>query len=58
MTDMPYFMENDEWYEFNKNKMRYVLTDKAPKKARDSYEVFYKSVYGGKNQKEMQVKNK
>lgn len=37
MIDMPYFMENEEWYEFNFDKRIFVLTDKAPKKAQESY---------------------
>ena len=42
MLDMPYFMENDEWYYFDGDLKKYVLTDKAPEKAKESYEEFYK----------------
>lgn len=47
MTDMPYFMTNDEWFRFDLKKRKYVLTDKAPQKAIDSYKEFYSEVYGG-----------
>lgn len=41
MLDMPYFMENEEWYEFDFEKRIFVLTEKAQKKAKESYEKFY-----------------
>lgn len=41
LSKRPYFMENEEWYYHDKKKNRYVLTDKAPEKARKSYEDFY-----------------
>lgn len=44
MLDMPYFMENKEWYKFDFEKRMYVLTDKAPKKAKESYEEYYKQL--------------
>lgn len=44
MLDMPYFMENDEWYYFDGTNKMFVLTDKAPQKARKSYEEFYAAV--------------
>jgi hypothetical protein len=47
MLDMPYFMTNDEWYYFDYQKRKYVLTDKAPEKAKDSYKEFYKEVEYG-----------
>lgn len=37
MLDMPYFMTNEEWYTYDYKKKKYVLTDKAPKEARESY---------------------
>lgn len=37
----PYFMENKEWYYFDEEKFCYKLTDKAPKKAIESYKEFY-----------------
>lgn len=40
MLDMPYFMENEEWYYFNGE--RFVLTDKAPERAKESLKEFYK----------------
>ena len=44
---MPYFMTNDEWYYFDYQKRKYVLTDKAPEMAKDSYKQFYKEVEHG-----------
>ena len=44
MLDMPYFMENDEWYYFDGNLKKYVLTDKAPEKAKESYEEFNRAL--------------
>lgn len=41
MLDMPYFMENEEWYYFDAKLKKYVLTDKATKKAKESYKQFY-----------------
>lgn len=40
MQEMPYFMENEEWYFFADGKFQ--LTEKAPEKARESIEAFYK----------------
>lgn len=51
MFDMPYFMENNEWYTYDVNAQRYVLTDEATDKARESYEEYYKALedtFGGK----------
>ena len=44
MMDRPYFMENKEWYEFDFDKRKFVLTNKAPEKAKESYEEFYKEL--------------
>ena len=41
ILDEPHFMKNDEWYYFDEEKRRYMLTDKAPQKAVISYEEFY-----------------
>ena len=40
----PYFMENEEWYTFDEINFKYVLTDKAPQEAVDSYNEFYKGI--------------
>ena len=40
MLDMPYFMENKDWYEFDAVAGKYVLTDEAPERARKSYEEY------------------
>ena len=43
--EKPYFLENKEWYTVNESGGRgYVLTDKAPQKAIDSYNKFYKEL--------------
>lgn len=42
MQDMPYFMENEEWFYYDYEKRKFVLTQFAPEKARKSYEEFYK----------------
>ena len=47
MVDMPYFMTKEKWYYFDYVKKKYVLTNEAPKKAKDSYDAFYAQVYGG-----------
>lgn len=41
LQSKPYFMENEEWYYHDKKKNKYFLTDKAPKKAVESYNEFY-----------------
>lgn len=40
----PYFMENEEWYEYDNEKGKYILTEKAPQEAVDSYNDFYSKV--------------
>lgn len=46
MVDMPYFMENKEWFYFDYKKKRHVLTDKAPIKAKESYKEYYTALGG------------
>lgn len=41
ITNKPYFMENKEWFYFDEKEFCYKLTDKAPKKAIESYKEFY-----------------
>lgn len=43
MQDMPYFMNDEKWYFFDFSKQVFMLTEEAPKKAKESYELFYKS---------------
>lgn len=38
---MPYFFINKKWYYYDEKEEKYKLTDKAPKKAVESYEEFY-----------------
>ena len=42
MRDMPYFMTDKNWYKFDFKKRMWVLTDKAPDKAKESYEEYIK----------------
>lgn len=42
MIDMPYFMTNKEWYYFDFQKRIFVLTEKAPQRAKESYDEFLK----------------
>lgn len=44
MVDMPYFMENSDWFEFDAKTGKYVLTADAPDKAVQSYTDYYKEV--------------
>lgn len=53
LLEKPYFLTNKEWYIENKEipvflkgkgKRHYTLTDKAPKKAIDSYNKYYKNI--------------
>ena len=44
----PYFMTNKEWYYYDRKEFCIKLTDKAPKKARESYEQF-QSMYEEEN---------
>ena len=39
--EMPYFMTNKEWYKYDMETGRLVLTDKATDAAKQSYEEFY-----------------
>lgn len=41
MIPMPYFMKNEKWYRFDEELEKYVLTDEAPQKAKESYKEFY-----------------
>lgn len=41
---MPYFMENEDWYEFDFLQRKYVLTDKAPEEAKESYKKYYEEL--------------
>lgn len=44
MRDMPYFMNNKEWFEFDFEKRIFVLTKDAPIEAKKSYEEYMKHV--------------
>lgn len=44
---IPYFMTNPEWYKeipLETNDRGYILTDKAPQSAIDSYNEFYNNI--------------
>lgn len=40
------WMKNEDWYGYDAKKQRFFLTDKAPPKARQSFEL-YKKANGG-----------
>lgn len=42
MKTEPYFMRNKDWYYFDEAEFCYKLTKKAPTKAVQSYDEFYK----------------
>lgn len=44
----PYFMTDEEWFYFDEEEFKYKLTDKAPEKAKKSYEDYYDTVYTGR----------
>ena len=37
----PYFLSNKDWYYYDEEEFCYMLTDKAPKEAIESYKEFY-----------------
>lgn len=39
---MPFFMNDDTWFKYDFDKEMYVLTDKAPEKAKKSYKEYLK----------------
>lgn len=45
LSKRPYFLENKDWYYVDEKKNKFFLTDKAPEKARKSYEEFYNPPY-------------
>lgn len=49
MQDMPYFMNNDEWFEFDFDKRIFVLREKATEKAKESYNEYLKHIESVKN---------
>ena len=44
MKDMPYFMTDRRWFEFDFKKRMFVLTKDAPAKAKESYEEYIKAM--------------
>ena len=47
MLDMPYFMKNEDWFYFDFRERKHKLTDKAPKKAKESYAEYYRQIADG-----------
>lgn len=45
LQNEPYFMKNPEWYYHDRKKMKFFLTDKAPKEAVQSYKEFYDNTF-------------
>lgn len=42
ILDMPYFMTNENWFEFDFKKQIFVLTKDAPDEAKESYKEYMK----------------
>lgn len=42
--EKPYFLKIKDWYYFDERSWMYRLTEKAPKKAIQSYNEFYKEI--------------
>lgn len=36
------WMDNDDWYVIDEERKRFILTDKAPEHARESFELYKK----------------
>lgn len=45
ILEAPYFLTNEEWYFFDEAEWKYKLTEKAPKKAVESYEEYYDDLF-------------
>ena len=41
-ANLPYFLTDPDWFEFDEENCAYVLTNKATPEARKSYEEYYK----------------
>lgn len=41
IVERPYFLTNKKWYYYDENNYKYVLTDKASQKAKNSYNEYY-----------------
>lgn len=44
LLNRPYFMSNKNWYYYDEKEEIYKLTDKAPDKAIESYQDYYKNI--------------
>ena len=44
LIEKPYFLTNKKWYEYDEKGKKYILTNKAPQKAIESYKDFYKQI--------------
>lgn len=42
MKDMPFFMTDKRWFEFDFDNRIFILTEEAPQKAKESYEEYMK----------------
>lgn len=51
-VEEPFFLSNEEWYDYDITTLKYVLTDKATKEARDSYNEFYELIESERNKPE------
>ena len=44
LVEKPYFLTNKKWFKYDEKNKKYILTDKAPQKAIESYKDFYKQI--------------
>ena len=44
LVEKPYFLINKDWYKYDDKNKKYILTCKAPQKAKESYNEFYKII--------------
>ena len=42
--DTKHFNSNKDWYKYDDKNKKYILTSKAPQKAKESYNEFYKII--------------
>ena len=44
LVEKPYFLTNKKWFKYDEKSKKYILTNKAPQKAIESYKDFYKQI--------------
>ena len=58
LIEKPYFLTNEEWFEYDEKNKKYILTDKAPEKAKKSYNEFYEKLDGYERYIKKKLENK